>query len=921
MKKRFIAFVLAAVLVMSSAPTFATDDIAGIYGSDEKFAAGDEKRVAEQDSDRIIEIIVMLDDDAESGSLSDTSVKSSGRSSADELKSRVKDRIIELGKNDPGSLGQLSARSAGSSIEFGYDYDEIFNGFSLSAPAALLYEIKNIDGVEAAFESQTYTICDTEPDTYETQDGTAANKNSGNTGTNGASGNVYNFTDPTEAGNYDTQNAAGIISAQAIGYDGSGILIAIIDTGLDFDEYGVVHEAFRGELTTESGIAPKHSYETIEQLVTYENLGIGDTTAGAVYYSDKIVFKYDFGDKDPDVSGGHYHGTHVAGTAAANSGEIIGTAPNAQLAVMKASKGSRTSFSDSTVFAALNCCIKLDVDIVNMSLGEPCGFSDVDRAITEHKVIRTLYERGITMCMAAGNDGSLASCSGYNLDKYDYEQVIFPKADMPDQGTIASPASYKESYAVAAMNTTGKKPASFSSWGPTPELFSKPEIAAAGYQICSAVYNGKYGTLNGTSMASPQMAGMAALVRQRVMSEMDLGTTYTIDRMTRTLLMSTAVPMVTPGTPDKYYSPLIQGAGMGNAFNAVRTEAYLEVPDKAIPKLELGDKAFDNDKPLSFRFIVHNASDAALTFDIGVLTLATKTNEKNEIQQDSEDISDLVMFTVSGEADTTASAVTVPAKGKAYVDIELSEVTKGAIQDYADSIGAMNGMFVSGFVSLKPQDNANSDITIGLPFMSFFGDWTKQSPFDTNKFSEQMMAPILPLGYYYDNDLNRCWSWPSGTYRSAWFSDLFGEDAAKDYINAQSEQNGMAPDAQANRFYISPDRHVITQILKAGSDNGITLYIPMVRGSREVSYSIWDTVRNIRVDEAKIDLVKKLVFFDEFSYSNRPYRTGLYHWPDYTAGVDLDAFEYEEGHYVVSITSKLFHAFQRGSAESLLQYD
>ena len=63
MKKRFIAFALAAVMVLSSAPAFATDDIAGIYGSDEKFAAGDEKRVAEQDSDRIIEIIGKLDPD------------------------------------------------------------------------------------------------------------------------------------------------------------------------------------------------------------------------------------------------------------------------------------------------------------------------------------------------------------------------------------------------------------------------------------------------------------------------------------------------------------------------------------------------------------------------------------------------------------------------------------------------------------------------------------------------------------------------------------------------------------------------------------------------------------------------------------------------------------------------------------------
>ena len=81
-----------------------------------------------------------------------------------------------------------------------------------------------------------------------------------------------------------------------------------------------------------------------------------------------MAFAYDYADEDDDVTDTQGHGTHVAGTVAANGESFVGVAPDAQLAIMKVFPDEGGAL-DSDIIAALEDCVILGVDTVNMSLG------------------------------------------------------------------------------------------------------------------------------------------------------------------------------------------------------------------------------------------------------------------------------------------------------------------------------------------------------------------------------------------------------------------------------------------------------------------------------------------------------------------------------------------------------------------------
>ena len=83
----------------------------------------------------------------------------------------------------------------------------------------------------------------------------------------------------------------------------------------------------------------------------------------------------------------------------------------------------------------------------------------------------------------------------------------------------------------------------FSSWGVTPDLQLSPDVTAPGGNIYSTLTDGTYGTLSGTSMASPHIAGMSALVLQYLRDSYDL-TDEQMHTVAEALLMSTAVPVL-----------------------------------------------------------------------------------------------------------------------------------------------------------------------------------------------------------------------------------------------------------------------------------------------------------------------------------------------------------------------------------------
>ena len=171
---------------------------------------------------------------------------------------------------------------------------------------------------------------------------------------------------------------------------------------------------------------------------------------------------------------------------------------------------------------------------------------------------------------------------------------------MRDLGAIGAPASYSSVLAVAAVGgstlqgTDGLAPWSSSSWGPGPDMRLKPEIAAPGGNVNAAIPGNGYQRLPGTGEASAQVAGVAALVRQRMATDPMFAGLSDEDKsaLVPSFLMGTAHPIVDTSAPDgTLWSPRWVGAGMVDAQAATTSSVYPSVVGASYslrPKAELG---------------------------------------------------------------------------------------------------------------------------------------------------------------------------------------------------------------------------------------------------------------------------------------------------------------------------------------------
>ena len=171
---------------------------------------------------------------------------------------------------------------------------------------------------------------------------------------------------------------------------------------------------------------------------------------------------------------GNGHGTHVAGTIAAlnNSTGIVGVYPSVDLHIVKIfdDNGNWTYASD--LIGGINQCQSAGTDVVNMSLG---GGSS---STAERNAMDQFNNNGILLVAAAGNDGN---------------------------SSLSYPSSYDAVMSVAAVDSNEDR-ASYSQYN------SQVEIAGPGSSVYSTYPTNTYATLNGTSMATPHVAGAAALV-------------------------------------------------------------------------------------------------------------------------------------------------------------------------------------------------------------------------------------------------------------------------------------------------------------------------------------------------------------------------------------------------------------------------
>ncbi|MBO4983919.1 MAG: leucine-rich repeat protein [Clostridia bacterium] len=315
-----------------------------------------------------------------------------------------------------------------------------------------------------------------------------------------------------------------------------------------------------------------------------------------------------------------------------------------------------------------------------------------------------------------------------------------------DDGELLA-ASATGKIKISRAQTSGPFISDFSSWGPAPDLSIKPEITAHGGNILSAVTGGDYDRLSGTSMACPNMSGVIALLRQYVTNEYDsiknmpegAEKSKATNALVNCLLMSTADIM--RNKSDLPYAVRKQGAGLANLVKASTTTAYIQtydrndgsVMDKA--KIELGDD-IEKTGVYTLKFAINNFGTTALTYDLTAQVLTEGVSETETVRGETtvtEEgyILNGAKFEVIKVTNGTNNGNSVSVNGGNVAVVEAKITLSDADKKYLDE-SFENGMYVEGFVCLKATSGTTIDLSV--PFLAFYGDWTKSPMFDTDYF-------------------------------------------------------------------------------------------------------------------------------------------------------------------------------------------
>ncbi|SFK80661.1 Subtilase family protein [Halogranum rubrum] len=231
--------------------------------------------------------------------------------------------------------------------------------------------------------------------------------------------------------------------------------------------------------------------------------------------------------EEQDYDDQNGHGTHCAGIAAArdDGGGVVGVAPDANLYAVRVLDSDKVGYW-SDVIRGIDWCLSRRIPVLSMSFGG----DSISNALRE--TLETAANRGHILVAAAGNDGNDGNgdCTEQNVD---------------------APARNHHVLGVSATDSDGEI-ASYSSVG------RRIELAAPGTSIYSTFKNQAYATFSGTSMATPYVAGAAALVWQ----ESDYGHP-TSDEGERVREVLTSTARVLDGTCG-------EGSGLVDAYEAVR---------------------------------------------------------------------------------------------------------------------------------------------------------------------------------------------------------------------------------------------------------------------------------------------------------------------------------------------------------------
>ena len=308
---------------------------------------------------------------------------------------------------------------------------------------------------------------------------------------------------------------------------------------------------------------------------------------------------------------------------------------------------------------------------------------------------------------------------------------------------------------------------SFSSWGIPGSLELKPEITAPGgniYSVNGLVAGGTaYENMSGTSMAAPQVAGMAALVAQYIREEgLARKTGLTPRQLAQSLLMSTAVPQMEDYGEDGhgYYPVLRQGAGLANVGKALAADSYILMGEDAggsyadgKVKVELGDDP-ERNGTYTFSFSIHNLTNEEKTYALSA-DFFTQDLFTHAVNNDGDQGDYMDTWTTALDAEVTfdvGQAVTVPANGSkdVQVTVRLTDGQKAALKQYPA------GAYIQGYVYAKSgsTEEGVEGTEHSIPVLGFYGSWSEASMFEVGPRVEYDAGAEVRLPYLGNTKVN-----------------------------------------------------------------------------------------------------------------------------------------------------------------------
>ena len=281
----------------------------------------------------------------------------------------------------------------------------------------------------------------------------------------------------------------------------------------------------------------------------------------------------------------------------------------------------------------------------------------------------------------------------------------------------------------------------YSSWGIPGDLSLKPEITAPGGNIYSVNGNvpetDQYELMSGTSMATPQIAGFVALMKQALRERGIRVDELTQRALIQSILMSTAMPL--KDANGNYYALLHQGAGLVDILAAANADSYLLVEGQADGKVkaELGDDPARTGV-YTFTFTVHNLENAEKTYVLSadMFTQDAFLYYANNAAGEKGDEKDLAVYldTATTALDcvatfSTGETVTVPANGETEVTVTLTLTEEE--KEYLNEI-YVNGAYIEAFVYATAVADAEGaqGTSHSIPVLGFYGNWTDPSMYE-----------------------------------------------------------------------------------------------------------------------------------------------------------------------------------------------